>query len=82
MTKRWTMHAARLETSPPLQRLLAVLRSGAEYTTLDLIDRAHVCAISARVSELRENGFNILCERRGRHWYYRLSEPVQLEWVA
>lgn len=76
------MHAARLESSPRLQRLLTVLRDGREYSTRELVKLAEVMAINSAADELRENGFDIRCERRGRYWYYRLSEPVQLELVA
>ena len=76
------MHYARLEHSPRLQRLLAVLRQGGWYSTRDLVKQAEVMAISSAVDELRANGFEVQCERRGRYWYYRLIQPVQLELVA
>lgn len=76
------MHYARLEHSPRLQRLLSVLRQGGWYSTRDLVKKAEVVAISSAVDELRANGFEVQCERRGRYWYYRLPQPVQLELVA
>lgn len=76
------MHYARLEHSPRLQRLLAVLRQGGWYSTRDLVKMAEVMNISTAADELRENGFDIPCERRGQYWYYRLAQPVQLELVA
>ena len=76
------MHYARLEHSPRLQRLLAVLRQGGWYSTRDLVKQAEVMAINSAADELRANGFNVECERRGQYWYYRLAQPVQLELVA
>ena len=76
------MHYARIEHSPRLQRLLSVLRQGGWYSTRDLVKEAEVMAISSAVDELRENGFDIQCERRKQYWYYRLIQPVQLELVA
>lgn len=76
------MHYARLERSPRLQRLLAVLRQGGWYSTRELVKQAEVMAINSAADELRANGFDVECERRGQYWYYRLAQPVQLELVA
>lgn len=76
------MHAAKLEHSPRLQRLLSVLRQGRWYSTRELVKLAEVMAINSAADELRANGFNVECERRGQYWYYRLAQPVQLELVA
>ena len=76
------MHYARLENSPRLQRLLAVLRQGGWYSTRDLVKQAEVMAINSAADELRANGFEITCERRGKYWYYRLQQPVQFELVV
>ena len=76
------MHYARLEHSPRLQRLLAVLRQGGWYSTRDLVKQAEVMAINSAADELRANGFEVQCERRGQYWYYRLAQPVQFELVA
>lgn len=70
------MHAARLHGSFRLARVLAVLRDGAEHTTFDLIHAAHVCAVNSIIAELRSNGFDIRCERRGDVWFYRLNEEA------
>lgn len=66
------MHSARLNNSERLQRVHALLRDGSEHTTLDIIKRASVCAVNSVVSELRDNGFSITCERRGDIWYYKM----------
>jgi hypothetical protein len=64
---------ARIETSDRLRRVLAVLADGREYTTLDLMAYARVCAVSTAVAELRANGFSISCQRRGDLWFYRME---------
>ena len=67
------MHAAKLENSERLARVDRLLRKGGEFTTLDIISRAKVCAVNSIVAELRENGRDIRCERRGSLWYYRMQ---------
>ena len=74
------MNAAKLRTSPRLQRVLNVLRDGAEHSTMDLIRSCAVCAVNSVIAELRTHGFTIICRqdssperaRRGRRWLYRL----------
>ena len=74
------MHAATLARSPRLQRVLEVLRDGAEHSTQDLVLTAQVCAVNSIIAELRANGCVITCRQapgeHGRVWLYRLSrEP-------
>lgn len=66
------MHAAKLENSARLHRTLKALSDGEEHSTLDLIQEAGICAVNSACSELRVNGYDIRCVRRGRYWYYRL----------
>lgn len=66
------MNYARLESSPRLQRLAEVLADGREHSTLDLALRAGICAVNSAIAELRENGYDIDCQRRGDTWFYRL----------
>ena len=75
------MHAARLSHSPRLQRVHALLSDGAEHSTFDIIAGARVAAVSAIVSELRDNGAVVECRQtksRGgeRLFLYRLIAPV------
>lgn len=65
------MHAATL-SSLRLQRVLKLLADGRPHTTRDIARRTHVLAISAVVSELREHGAEIICERRmvGAQWRF------------
>ena len=67
------MNSANVGTSKRLQRLLRALEDGREYSTLALSRLAHLMAVSASVAELRDNGYDIHCERRGQLWYYRLT---------
>ena len=60
------MHAAKLETSPRLQRVLAVLRQGDAMTTRQIGIQAKVCAVNSCISELRMNGYSIECKCLGR----------------
>lgn len=67
------MHAARIDGSARLQRVLGVLRTGRALTTLDIIVEAGVCAVNSCVAELRANGYSIRCWRDGDVWRYRLE---------
>ena len=67
------MHAATLDRSNRLQRLRAVLRDRKSHSTRDLMHKAHICAVSACVSELRANGLDIACKRKSGVWYYQLT---------
>jgi len=68
------MRYANINNSPRLLRTLKVLRKNTELTTLEIIQKARVCAVSAIISELRENGFSISCKRRGNNWFYKLED--------
>ena len=76
-TERRLMHAARVEKSDRLQRVLKALSDGAEHSTRELIVEADVCAVNAIVAELRENGHSISCRQTanasGRVWFYKLE---------
>ena len=76
------MHAGRLEYSPRLQRVHALLRDGREHSTRDILARTGACAVSAAVAELRANGAVIDCRQGtdpifgGRIWLYRMVRPA------
>jgi hypothetical protein len=72
------MHAARIETSPRLQRVLETLQRGGRWTTRELIETAHVCAVNSAVAELRANGYPITCERRKNVWLYWLERKQEV----
>ena len=72
------MNSAKLDKSDRLQRVLALLADGKEHTTRDILDNAHVGAVSPAISELRDNGLTIHCrhtrpEPGKRVCYYRLD---------
>lgn len=67
------MNAAKLSHSKRLQRVATLLKSGRAYSTMDIIRKAKVAAVSAAVSELRSQGFEIDCKRKGDIWFYRMQ---------
>lgn len=67
------MNAANLGKSERLQRVFKLLSKGGEYTTLEIIQKAGVCAVNSIISELRANGYQIDCERRNDKWFYRMT---------
>ena len=67
------MHAASLKNSDRLQRVASLLKSGRPYTTMEIIQKARVVAVSAAVSELRQQGMDIVCNRLGNVWMYRMQ---------
>jgi len=68
------MHSAKLNKSLRLQRVLKVLLDGNKHTTRDIIRKAHVCAVNSIISEIRDNGFKVMCERKANKWFYWLPE--------
>ena len=68
------MNAATLENSDRLQRVHKLLSGGGEHTTLEIIQKAGVCAVNSIISELRQQGLDIQCERRADKWYYRMNK--------
>jgi len=67
------MNAADFDKSDRLQRVYKLLKRGGEFTTLDIINQAQVCAVNSIVAELRQHGYHITCQRRGHKWFYRLK---------
>ena len=67
------MHAAQLSNSERLQRVLDFLRDKQPHSTLEIVRKAKVCAVNSIIAELRANGFDINCQRRGDRWYYRMA---------
>ena len=72
-----SIHAARIKHSDRLKRVLAVLQCGTPQSTMHIQHTAQVCAVGTCVSELRRNGFDIICNQRSRDdgrrvWYYTL----------
>ena len=50
----------------------------------EIVRLANVCAVNSCAAELRENGIDVRCKQRGRHFYYRLvtrpmTQGVQFE---
>ena len=68
-----TIHAATLK-SPRIKRFLSVLRDGKEHSTMQIIEGANVCAVSAIASEVRQRKIGINCTRRKGVYYYKLGK--------
>jgi len=68
------MHNARIERSKRLQRVDNLLADGQEYSTMDIVKKASVCAVNSIVSELRANGRAIACRRTKDVWFYRRTD--------
>ena len=70
------MHAARIDKSPRLQRVHALLTDGRWHSTRDVMTGARVCAVNSCVSELHANGVQIECRQQKagaeRLFFYRL----------
>lgn len=68
------MRAAKIENSKRLQRVYSALKSRKNgMTTMQIIERAGVCAVNSIISELRCNGVAIKCRREGNAWRYTLD---------
>ena len=74
-----TMHAARIESSPRLRRVLAVLEDGRWHTTREIAREADVCAVNSCIAELRENGLDVECRQERRIFHYRWAFALQGE---
>ena len=68
------MNAAALDRSNRLQRVDALLADGKRHSTLDIVQRARVCAVNSIIAELRVNGRDIRCTRERDVWYYQVAE--------
>jgi len=68
-------HAASIETSERLQRVLDVLQDRGWHSTLDIMQRTYLCAVGSAVSELRANGISVECRCAAKGKYeYRLND--------
>ncbi len=68
-------HAARIESSERLQKVLDVLFDRQWHSTLDIMQRTYLCAVGSAVSELRANGISVECRCAGHGKYeYRLCD--------
>lgn len=65
------MHSASILNSRRLQRVDALLADGNEHSTMDIVNKAQVCAVNSIIAELRVNGRTITCRREKDVWFYR-----------
>lgn len=68
------MNSANICKSDRLQRVLHLLLDGNKHTTRDIIRKANVCAVNSIISEIRDNGFKVMCERKANKWFYWLPK--------
>ncbi len=68
------IHAARIEESDRLRRVLGLLSDGNWHGTWDISQAAKVCAVNTIITELRANGIRIetRCVGRGRYEYQKV----------
>jgi len=66
------MHAATLQKSDRLQRVLQVLMAIDKPSSLQIQEIGRTCAPGTCISELRANGYLIASERKGGVWSYQL----------
>lgn len=71
------MHSARIDRSKRLQRVDNLLADGKEYSTMEIVNQANVCAVNSIISELRANGRAIHCRRDNGKWIYRRVDCAQ-----
>ena len=70
------MNAASIDKSKRLQRVDDLLSTGKRFSTMEIIRYAKVAAVNSIISELRANGRQITCERKGDVWYYQMPEKL------
>jgi len=76
-----SIHYARIENSPRLQRLLQCLEaqpksSDGWITTWNISQQAHICAVNSAVCELRLNGYAVDSRKSKTEenaWEYRIT---------
>lgn len=74
------MHAAKINDSPRLQKVLNYLRYHGARTTMEIALGCKVCAVNSIIAELRENGYTVDCQAvKGQRgvYQYRLIEGEQ-----
>lgn len=69
-------HYAHINTSERLQRIMLVLKDGKPHTTLEIQNKARVCAVGAAMQEIKAGGYRVECSRRkDRAFEYVLKGP-------
>lgn len=69
-----TMHAAKIDDSPRLQKVRDFLRLHGSGTTRDISRACDVYAVNSIVAELRANGFRVTCAPvKGQRGVYRYT---------
>ncbi len=53
------LRAAKLENSDRLRRVHDLLKRGGEFSTMEIVQQAQVCAVNSIIAELRANGVRV-----------------------
>lgn len=71
-------HAAKIESSERLQKVLDMLQDRQWHSTLDIMLRTSLCAVGSAISELRANGIEVECRcvGHGKYEYRLVSERL------
>ncbi|MBE0598326.1 MAG: hypothetical protein IH614_13745 [Desulfuromonadales bacterium] len=75
------IRAAKLENSPRLKRVLALLQDGGWHGTREIVRVADVCAVNTAMAELRKNDvtYECRCVGSGRYEYRLLPRPGEAQ---
>lgn len=77
-----TIHYAKFEESPRLQRLLEFMLHGQPRTGRQIILGADINAVNSAACELRENGFDFRCVKQNNPPTYQLFHVDQARQLA
>jgi len=77
-----TINFAIFEDSERLQRFLWFMIHGEPRTGLEIINGAHITAVSAAACELRMNGFDMICVQMREPSIYKLFNPDRAQELA
>ena len=70
-------HAANIDTSERLQKVLNFLSDYNWHSTFEIMQATQLCATGSAISELRANGYEIECRWVGHgHYEYKLTGKV------
>lgn len=73
-------HAANIETSERLQKVLHFLSDYNWHSTFEIMKATQLCAVGSAISEIRHNGYEIDCKCVGHGLFeYKLIGKILLE---
>jgi len=72
-----SIHYAKYQESPRLQRFLALMLDGHQRTTREIDRTADIQAVNSAACELRMNGFDVRCIKKSKPAIYQLFGVAQ-----